>query len=211
MKWPTATASKSASTSSRAAGFARAAALPAALLCALLCAAPASAGLEFDRVTGHLGVGYARAFIPGSPGGSISVGAGLDYALTECFALGTELGYDLLGARDVKRDSLFGTVDYNALQFSLRMIWKPVGLGPIHRVSAGPMLFRAKGEVQTPFGGLPFDDLSVHETAPGAALDVTLIPMAERPVKLGFELGTRLAFLKSRTWSLAIARVVFHY
>lgn len=208
MKWPMAIASKSASTSSlRTAHGLRL----VMLLAAVLCAAPASAGLELERVTGHLGVGYSRAFIAGSPGGSISAGAGLDYALTERFALGTELGYDLLGARDVKRDTLYGTVDYNAFQFSLRMIWKPVGLGPIHRVSAGPMLLSARGEVQSPFGGLPFDDLVVDETAPGAALDVTLLPLAARPVKLGFEIGTRLVFLRSQTWTLGTARVVFHY
>jgi len=212
MKWPMATAWKSASTSS-AAGAARGwvAALRAALLATLLGAAPAAAGLGLEPVSGHLGVGYARAFIAGGPGGSISLSAGLDYAVTPRFAVGTEMGYDLLGARDVKRDPLYGSIDYNDLQFSLRMIWKPVSLGPIHRVSAGPMLFKAKGEVQTPFGGLPFDDLAVHETAPGAALDVTLLPFAARPVRLGLEVGTRLAFLERQTWALANVRLVFHY
>ena len=214
MRWSMAIAWKSASTSdpARAArGLVAARLVLAACVFVAALAGTAAAEGGLDRVTGHLSVGYARAFIAGSPGGSISVGAGLDFALTLRLGVGSELGYDLLGARDVQRDTLFGTIDYNTLQGSLRLSWAPAGWGPIRRLSVGPLLMKVRGEVQTPYGGLPFDDLSVHEVAPGVAWDATLMTGAVRPVRVGLEIGSRLVFLDSQTWSLAQARLAFHY
>ena len=50
-----------------------------------------------------------------------------------------------------------------------------------------------------------------HENALGFGLDATLMQKKVAPVRVGFELGTRVGLLKQETWTLATARLAFHY
>ena len=86
-----------------------------ALLALLVVAAPACAAARFGEVGGHLSIGYGKLLIADAPGGSMSMGVGLDYPLAPTLRAGLDLGYDLLGSRTVQRGSLFGAVDYSAM------------------------------------------------------------------------------------------------
>ena len=69
----------------------------------------------------------------------------------------------------------------------------------------------ARGELSTSGGGAAFSDLAVEEVAPGAALDVTVISRSASPVRVGLEVGGRVAFLDGENWSLASVRATFHF
>ena len=180
----------------------------------LLTAPPAGAadgGSWLDTVGGHLSVGYAKLFIADAPGGSISLGGGVDLPVVPRWRAGVELGYHLLGSRTLERGSLLATVDYSVFEAIAFAHWLPQNLGPIGQVSLGPALIAAKGELSSSGGGAGFSDVAVSEIAPGAALDVTLMPHSSSPVRVGLELGARVAFLTDDTWSLATARVTAHF
>jgi hypothetical protein len=180
----------------------------------LLTASPAGAAdgsTWLDTVGGHLSVGYAKLFIADAPGGSISLGGGVDLPVVPHLRAGVELGYHLLGSRTLERGSLLATVDYSVFEAIAFAHWLPENLGPIGRISVGPALIAAKGELSSSGGGAGFSDVAVSEIAPGAALDVTLMAHSSSPVRVGLELGARTAFLANDTWSLATARVTAHF
>ena len=79
------------------------------------------------------------------------------------------------------------------------------------RVSFGPAVMSARAELSTSGGGAGFSDLAVERSAAGAALEVTLISRSESPVRVGLEVGGRTAFLPGQDWTLASARLAFHY
>ena len=178
---------------------------------ALGVAAPAAAANLIAPVRGHVGVGYTRLFVSEAPGGSLSVEGGLDYPVRSGLRVGLSLGYHLLGSRTEERGSLIASLDYTALTTALQAHWTPASLGPVTRISAGPALFNGNVELSTAGGGAMFSDLAKSETAFGLALDATMMKAAESPVRVGFELGTRLGFFEDDTWTLATARLVFHY
>ena len=166
---------------------------------------------RLDAVGGHLSVGYAKLFIGHAPGGSISLSGGLEIPVATGWRAGADVGYHLLGNRNVERGSLSATVDYSVLEFIAFAHWQPPHLGPIGRISFGPSLVSAHAELSSSGGGAGFSDLAVGEVAPGAALQVTVIRPGVSPVRLGFELGAHLGFLVDETWSLGTARVTVHY
>lgn len=188
----------------------RSAAIAALVACALVAASPASAAL-IEPFRGHLGVGFAKLFASDAPGGSLSAEGGLDYPLTSRLRIGASLGYHLLGGRTEERGSLIASLDYSALTTAVQLHWTPEGLGPVARVSVGPALFNGHVELSTAGGGAMFSDLALSETALGLALDATVMKATESPVRVGFELGTRFGFFSDDTWTLATARLVFHY
>ena len=136
--------------------------------------------------------------------------AGLDYPVARALRAGIEVGFDLLGSRTVQRGSLFASVDYSAFEVAALAHWLPAR-GPVRRVSLGPALVSARGELSVTGGGAGFSDLAVHQTAGAVAAQVTLMPAKPAPVKLGLELGGRLAFLAGDDWTLLSARVTVHY
>jgi hypothetical protein len=69
----------------------------------------------------------------------------------------------------------------------------------------------AHGDLSVTGGGAAFSDLAVHETAGAVAVQVTLMPAKPAPVKLGLELGGRMAFMAGDNWTLLAARVTVHY
>lgn len=181
----------------------------AGVLASVLAAAPARAAVE--DVRGHVSLGYAKLFVADAPGGSLSITGGLDHPLWRDVRIGAGLGFHLLGSRTETRGSLFANVDYSVFEAVLFAHWAPPGLGPVGRISAGPALISARAELSTAGGGAAFSDLAVEEVAGGFALDATLIQKRPAPVRVGLELGTRVAFLSAETWTLGTARVTFHY
>ena len=180
------------------------------LLALFLIPAPASAVSRFGELAGHLSIGYAKLVTTDAPGGSISMGGGLDYPLARTLRAGLDLGYDLLGSRTVQRGSLFGAVDYGAFGVTAFLHWLPQR-GPVRRVSLGPALVNAHGDLSVTGGGAGFDDLAVHESAGAVAAQITLMPAKPAPVKLGFELGGRRAFMAGGDWTLLSVRATVHY
>jgi hypothetical protein len=176
----------------------------------LLAVAPASAS-RLDAVGGHLGVGYSKLFLSDAPGGSISLAGGVDLPVATDWRAGVELGYHLLGSRTVERGSLLATVDYSAFELALLAHFTPPSLGPIGRISFGPSLFSAKGELSTSGGGAAFSDLAVSETALGATFELALLSRKPAPVRMGFELGAHLGFVNGDQWKIGTARVTAYY
>jgi len=171
---------------------------------------PAAASFLGD-LKGHLSVGFAQLFVADAPGGSLSVTGGASYPVTPRFGVGAEIGYHLLGSRNVERGSITASIDYSVFEGVAFLHWIPSRLGPVGIVSVGPGFMSARAELSTTGGGAGFSDLAVEKVAPAAALDVTLIRRSNAPVRVGIELGTRVGFLPSDTWTLATARVAFHY
>jgi hypothetical protein len=180
-------------------------------LALLLLPAPATAAARFSEVTGHLSIGYGKLVATAAPAGSLSLAAGMDYPLARTVRAGFEIGYDMLGSRTVQRGSLFATVDYSAFELAALAHWLPER-GPVRRVSLGPALVSARGELSVTGGGAGFSDLAVHRTAGAVAAQVTLMSARPAPVKPGLELGVRRAFLGGDdAWTLLSARVTVHY
>ncbi len=186
-----------------------------AVVAALLALAPVAAGAagKLESVGGHLAVGYAKLFTTDAPGGSLSLGGGLDYPVSATLRAGVHIGYHLLGSRIVERGSLFASVDYSLFEAEALVHWQPRSLGPVARLSAGPALLAANGTLSTAGGGAGFSDLAVEELAPGFAAGATLMSKRPAPVRIGLDLGTRVGFLARRheTWTLVTARVAVHY
>jgi hypothetical protein len=177
----------------------------------LVAPAPAGAGVRLADVAGHLAVGYGKLLIDPSPGGSISLGAGLDYPVAHALRAGVDIGYDLFGSRSLQRGSEFATVDYSAFEAAALLHWLPAGLGPVRRISAGPALVNAHGDLSVTAGGATFSDLAVRETAGAAALQITLMSSRPALIRPALELGSRVAFLPGPDWTILTARVSVYY
>ena len=180
------------------------------LALALLLPASAAAGVRWSEMGGHLSVGYGMLAIPDAPGGSMSMAAGFDVPVAPAFRVGADVGYDLLGSRTVQEGSYFASVDYSAFQAAVLLHWLPAR-GPVRRVSLGPALVGAHGDLSVTAGGAAFSDLAVHQTAGGVAAQVTLMPSRPAPVRLGLELGARVGFLAGDDWTVLQARATVHY
>jgi len=167
--------------------------------------------LTLADVRGQASVGYAKLFTSDAPGGSLSTAAGVSIPVHGDWGLGLGIAFNLLGSRTVPRGSLIASVDYSMFEAGLFAHWSPPRLGPVGLISFGPEVVNARAELSTSGGGAGFRDLAVEEVAPGAALDVTLITRKVTPVRVGLELSGRHAFMTGDDWSLASARLVFHY
>jgi hypothetical protein len=189
--------------------------VPAALVLAaalLAAAAPATAGpIRLDAWRGHLSVGYARVFADSlAPGGSISVGGGVDHPVGRRFRLGPAIGYHLLGSSTVERGSLAATVDYSLLEGALLFSWIPAS-GPLARLSAGPAVGSAHADLSTAGGGLGFTDLAIGEVRGGLALEATVLPRHLTVVAPGLEVGLRWFPVTGQSWTLVTARATVHF
>lgn len=189
-----------------------------AVAAVLLLGTPAAGrAAALGRMGGHLSVGYGQLTIAGAPGGSISFTAGVDLPLRPTLKAGIDLGYDLLGSNTVDRGSLSATVSYSTFEAVAFVHWLPQHLGPVGRVSVGPMLMAAHADISAAAGGAGFSDLAVGETAPGVAGEITLIshsvPASGKapPVRVGLQLGGREGFLSDETWTVFSARLTIHY
>jgi len=189
----------------------------AAVALILLILAGTSRASTFEELAGHLSVGYGKLLTSGAPGGSVSFTGGMDLPVTETFRAGVDLGYDLLGANTSVRGSLSANISYSAFEAVAFVHWLPRNLGPIGRISAGPLLLAAHADLSAAAGGAGFSDLAVGETAPGGAAEITFIGHGNRPsgepppVRAGFQLGARAGFLRRETWTLLSARFTVHY
>jgi len=176
-----------------------------------LAAAPAHAADRLAKVRGHLAVGYAKLFAGDSPPGSFSLGAGLDYPISGPWRAGVAFGYDLLGGRVAERGSLVANVDYSVTEMLALAHYESQRFGPVARVSFGPGLYSSRAELSTAAGGAAFSDLAVEQVAPGIALGATLMRRGDPPVRIGFQAGLSVILLENDTWTLATARLAFHY
>ncbi len=174
-------------------------------------AAPRAEAVTFGDVRGSLGVGYSKLYGSEAPGGSIATSAHLSLPVRGAWSAGLGLGLHLLGSRTVPRGSLIASVDYSLFEVGAFAHWAPARLGPVSRVSAGVEFMSAHAELSTSGGGALFRDLAVEKTAPGAALDVTLMPRRASPVRIGLQLGGRWAMLSGDDWTVFSSQLVFHY
>jgi hypothetical protein len=177
---------------------------------AALLPACAHAG-RMSELQGHLGVGFGRLFATDSPGGSLAVGAGLDLPVGGPWRAGFDVGYDLLGTRNVSRGSFFASVDYSVFEADLLAHWQPAGR--IARISFGPGLMAAHADLSVASGGgASFSDLAVSKAAPAIAAEFSVTPRRPMPVKLGVQAGIHTGFIDSgTTWTIAELRVIALY
>ena len=155
---------------------------------------------------GHLSIGYAQAGHdrragrldlhgrgPGLPAGAARCAPGSTWATT-CSAAARSSA--------AACSPRWTTAPSRSTAF---LHWLPQR-GPVRRVSLGPALVNAHGDLSVTGGGAGFSDLAVHETAGAVAAQVTLMTAKPAPVKLGLELGGRLAFLAGDDWTLLARR-----
>ena len=184
------------------------------LVTTLLTAALAStahAGMKLDGWRGHLSLGYGHLFSDyTSPGGSISVAGGVDYPVRPALRLGPVLSMTLYGSYDAQRGSFVASVDHSQLDVALQLHWLPAS-GPITRVSFGPGVAAARGDLQVGAGGASFSDLAVDEVRPEVALDLSLLPRRQKIVAVGFETGVRWVPVERVDWWTVTARLTIHY
>lgn len=192
-------------------GWASVALAAAVLSSAAVLGVPAAHAGALGKVTGHLGFGYAKLFIPDAPGGSLSTAVGFHYPIDERWGVGLGLGYSLLGSSTVERGSFVASVDYSVFDVSFMADYDPKGLGPLARISLGPGIFNAHAELSSSGGGLSFLDLPVEETALGMGLDLTFMSKKPAKVRAGVELSGRVGFLEEEDWSMGAIRLVVHY
>jgi hypothetical protein len=184
----------------------------AATMAALaLLALPWSARAAISDFRGHLSVGYAKLFATGAPGGSLSLEGGVDYPIDPSWRTGLGVGYDLLGTRNAAHGSFVANVDYSLVHIDAQVHWQPPSHDYIARVSFGPSVFNAHADVSSSGAGAAFSDLAVSQTCGGASLDVTLMKQSDAPVRVGLEMGARIAFVTGDTWTMDVLRIVFHY
>lgn len=187
------------------------------VLVGVLCglgAVPCSAGLRFDQVRGHAAIGFGRLFTSdttATPGGSISIGGGVDYPLTPKLSAGLDVGYHLLGSRTLTQGTLTSGIDYSVFEALALLHWTPLDHGPQLVVSAGPGLFSARGSLAPTSVGASFSPQAVEQTRLGAGLGLAVTRRRPAPVRVGIELGARIVPLEHFTWTVASARILMLY
>jgi hypothetical protein len=177
----------------------------AAILTAL--AGPSAAGPRLADLGGHITLGYAKLFVTDSPGGSLSVGAGIDHRVSEGLRAGFDLGYHLLGSRILAQGSVTSGIDYSLLEALAQLRWAPGGGGPQVILSGGPGLFVARANLASTPVAILFSREAVEQTRVGFALGVTVAKRRVSPVRLGLEAGLRVIPIEPDNWTLATARV----
>lgn len=184
-----------------------------------------AAALDPNRIDGHVALGYSQLFIPDSPGGSLSIAAGIDVPLVERLSAGARIGFALLGSRALEEGSAVANLDYSAFEAALMLHWVPDGWGPIGRVGVGPALVSARAELSTSGGGIAFTPEAIEEVAPGVAFDLTLMSTRPSPVRAGIQLGVVHAFgvgpsrpiddpsapEPDQGWTIGSIRLAIHY
>jgi hypothetical protein len=185
-----------------------------AFVWALAGAAPCMGALRFVDVNGHLTIGFARlssSDTSATPGGSLSIGGGIDVPLKGRFRGGLDLGYHLLGSRTLNQGTLTSGLDYSVFEALALIHWTPLDRGPQLIVSGGPGLFLARASLAATSVGLAFTPQAIDQTRAGAALSLAVTRRRPSPVRVGIELGVRVVPLESTTWTLASARISMRY
>lgn len=177
-------------------------------------ALPCSAGLRFGNVHGHAAIGFGHLFTSdttATPGGSISIGGGVDYPLTPRLSAGVDVGYHLLGTRTLTQGTLTSGIDYSVFEALAMLHWTPLDHGPGIIVSGGPGLFSARASLAPTSVGATFSPQAVEQTRLGAGLGLAVTRRRPSPVRVGLELGVRIVPLEHFTWTVASARIVMLY
>ena len=176
--------------------------------------APATAGLKFSDVHGHMTLGFSHLFVSdttSTPGGSVSFGAGADIPIRPRLRTGIDMGYHLLGSQTLTQGSLSSGIDYSLFEAIAFLHWSPLDHGPDLIVSIGPGLFHTKAELNSSSVGLAFTPYAVNETKVVGALFVTAVRRKPTPVRPGIMLGVRVIPLESVTWTVASAGIALRY
>lgn len=173
--------------------------------------AGSAAGSAVDRAGGYLSVGYARLFVSDAPGGSMSVGGGVDYPVAERVRVGVGIGFHLLGSRTVEQDSVTAGLDYSAFEALATAHLALRHAGPLAQVSLGAGILSARAELSSGGSGAAFSKFAVEHVGFALGADAEALSPASSPVRAGLALGMRVAFLPHDTWTLGLLRVVVHY
>ncbi len=178
----------------------------------LAAAAPPAGAFDLGRLSGHLSIGYADLVIKNAPGGSLSLGGGLDYPIAPRLREGLDIGFSLYGSRsfDHGPDSFDATLDYSSLDIVAFTHWEPAH-GPFARISLGPGVGLPRAALSATAGSGEFLDLAVHDVAPAAALDLTIMRHRPAPVRVALVLGALGMFRSGEDWYEISARLGFHY
>jgi hypothetical protein len=176
---------------------------------------PAAAGEPPGWITplrGHLALGYSQLFVTDAPGGSISFAGGIDAPVAPSLRAGVEIGFDLLGSRTARLDSstVVADLDYSAFEAIAMLHWQPSFPGPLGRLSVGAGLFGAKAALSS-LAAAQYEHLAVAETVPGFAATATFVQRRPALVRVGFEAGVRVILVPEEWWTIAHARLAFHF
>ena len=180
----------------------------------LWAAAPPARAFELSSVRGHMTLGYSHLSVSdtsGTPGGSLSFGAGVDLPLASRLRAGVGMGYHVLGSRTLVQGTLSSGIDYSVFEATAMVHWSPLHSGPDLIVSAGPGLFHAKAELAATSVGLAFTPQAIDETAFGAALDVSVVRRKPTPVRAGVVAGLRYIPLDHVNWTVASIGIALIY
>jgi len=177
----------------------------------LLAATPSVARPRLADLRGHLLLGYAKLFSTAAPGGSLSIGAGIEHPIRGNLGAGFDVGYHLLGSRTLVQGTLSSGLDYSLFEALAQVHWATPGRGPQVVLSGGPGLFVARANLASSPIGAIFSQQAVEQTSPGLALGVTVAQRRTSPVRVGFEAAMRVVPLDSDTWTLATARLAILY
>jgi hypothetical protein len=183
----------------------------AAALALMTAAMPSAAGPKLADVRGHVFLGYSKLFDATAPGGSLSIGAGVEQPVSRRLRAGVDVGYHLLGSRTLKQGSLSTGLDFSVVEALAQLYWSPGGRGAWATLSGGPGLFMARANLGSSSVGASFSSDAVEQTRLGLALGVTASPSSAAPVRMGLHAGLRLIPLESSTWTIATARVAILY
>jgi len=188
--------------------------LLAGVLATSIAVGPATAGLQFSDIHGHMTLGFSHLFVSdttSTPGGSVSFGAGADIPIRPGLRTGIDMGYHLLGSQTLTQGSLSSGIDYSLFEAIAFLHWSPLDHGPDLVVSIGPGLFHTKAELNSSSVGLAFTPYAVNDTKVGGALFVSLLRRKPTPVRPGIMLGVRVIPLESVTWTVASAGIALSY
>jgi len=191
-----------------------AACLLAASLAGLLAPGPATAGLKFSDIHGHMTLGFSHLFVSdttNTPGGSVSFGAGADIPIHHKLRAGIDMGYHLLGSQTLVQGSLSSGIDYSLFEAIAFLHWSPLDHGPDLVVSVGPGLFHTKAELAASSIGLTFTPQAVNETKVGGALFLTALRRKPSPVRPGVTVGVRVIPLENVTWTVLSGGIALAY
>jgi hypothetical protein len=159
---------------------------------------------------GHISFGYAKLFIPGAPGGSLSFSGGVDHPISNTLRAGLDVDFNLLGTNTVDRGSLVADVDYSTVEILAMIHWRPSWHFPLGRLSAGAGVMGARAAVNSS-GAAEFQDLPVSDAAPAVAAEATLIGRSSAPVHVGLETGVHTGFVAHQSWTVWDLRLAIHY
>lgn len=180
----------------------------------LVLSAPNAAHARLADVRGHLAIGYGRVFssdTTDTPGGSLSMGAGLDYPIGAGLRAGVDIGYHSLGTVMLDQGSISTELDFSVLEALALVHWFPSAGGRRFVLSGGPGMFSARAILASSPVGAIFSRSAIDQWRAGAAVSASIVRRQASPVRVGLEAGARVVPLERFTWTLAMARVVIHY